>query len=61
MEMTEMTIAREMLRRGSTISSPMNEPASRPVNAKAMVDQKTMSRSPVAGRSDDGVIGVAEP
>ena len=39
----------------------MNEPASSPVKAKAMVDQKTMSRRPVDGRSECAVIGVADP
>ena len=56
-----MTIARGMLRRGSTISSPMNEPASSPVKANAMVDQKTISLRPVAAGARMRVIGVAEP
>jgi len=37
MLMPAIRTARDMVRRGLTISSPMNEPASRPVKAKAIV------------------------
>ena len=50
-----------MVRRASTISSPIVDPLSTPPNANAIVDQKITSFSVVLGSRVRGVMGVADP
>src|SRR5215467_6186919 len=53
--------ARGTVLRASTISSPIVDALSTPPKAKAIVDRKRRSFSPVPGTSELAVIGVAGP
>ncbi len=57
----EPSSARAIVRRESSISSPRNDADSAPVQAKAIVDQKTRSRKCVRGTSASAVQAVADP
>src|SRR5947199_10661768 len=54
-------MARGIVRRASTISSPIVEALSPPPQAKAIVDQKITPLSVVLGTKAAAVIGVADP
>ncbi len=58
---SETRIARGTVRFASRISSPRNDADSRPVSAKAMVDQKMMSFRCEVGIRVFAVKWVAEP
>ena len=49
------------MRRGFSISSPIVDADSTPVNANAIVDSMITSLSDVPGTTDANVIGVADP
>src|SRR5215471_20244299 len=61
MKAPEMRTAFGIVRRVSTISSPIVDGASTPAYANAIVEKKIRSLRSVPGMNERGVIGVADP